>query len=108
MNVSQTPRRHGIPGSVQEGSRILSVILQVRVLNDDHVACSCLETSTQRCSFPKIALLQQEFIDPPEGFALSSSLVPSVDPSSTMMISTSSTAAERTASTTASIVARSL
>ena len=32
------------------------VILQVGVLNDDYVSRSCLETSTQSCSLPEIAL----------------------------------------------------
>ena len=44
------------------------VILQVRVLNDDQVARSCLETRTQRCSLAKIALLQHDLMDPPVGF----------------------------------------
>ena len=44
------------------------VILQVRVLNDDHVARSCLETSTQRCSLPEIAFLQYECVNPPGMF----------------------------------------
>jgi hypothetical protein len=46
----------------------LWVILQVRVLNDDHVAGSCLETRAQSCSLAKIALLQHELIDPPVRF----------------------------------------
>src|SRR5215216_4450541 len=44
------------------------VILQIRILNDDHVARSRLETGAQSCSFTKIALLQHELIDPPVGF----------------------------------------
>ena len=40
------------------------VILQVGVLNDYDVARSCLETGPQRCSLPKIALLQHDFVDP--------------------------------------------
>ena len=56
------------------------VILQVRVLNDDHVARSCLETSTQRCSLPEIAFLQNDLVDPPVRFPLRTSLVPSIDP----------------------------
>ena len=40
------------------------VILQVGVLNDYYVACSCLETRAQSCSLAKIALLQHELIDP--------------------------------------------
>ena len=46
----------------------IRVILQVRVLNDDHVACSCLETGAQSCSLTKIALLQHELMNPSVGF----------------------------------------
>ena len=35
----------------------VGVILQVGVLNDDHVTRSCLETRAQSCSLAKIALL---------------------------------------------------
>src|SRR5436189_4900905 len=44
------------------------VILQVGVLNDDHVARSCLEPRAQSCSLAKIALLQHELVDPPVRF----------------------------------------
>ena len=44
------------------------VILQVGVLNDDHVARSCLETRAQSCSLAKIAFLQHDLIDPPGRF----------------------------------------
>ena len=40
------------------------VILQVRVLNDDHITRSCLEARAQSCALAKIALLQHDFIDP--------------------------------------------
>ena len=42
----------------------IRVILHVRVLNDDHVASSCLETGAQSCSLAKIPFLQHDLIDP--------------------------------------------
>ena len=44
------------------------VILQVGILNDYDVAGSCLETRAQRCSLPKIAFLQHDFVNPPIRF----------------------------------------
>lgn len=44
------------------------VILQVGVLNDDYVAGCVLETCTQSCALPEIAILQHDLIDPPGRF----------------------------------------
>ena len=44
---------------------LVGVILEVRVLNNDQITRSCMETHSQCCSFPEIAFLQHEFVDPP-------------------------------------------
>src|SRR5436190_19064852 len=71
----------GEPGTEHHVSTILQdwsykdriffrVILQVRILNDDQVASSCLKTRTQRCSLPEIAFLQHQFVDPSRRLSL--------------------------------------